>query len=296
MAYFDKREFLAVGLTGLTVASIGSAQAQSSDYTLPPAPALKHRQATTKKLFKAPGNYPNGLAASPQGLWIAQQKLEGPKAIKEHAPAQTGREEVWLVDWKGNLLKTLSSDSQDTSGLAYGDDCVWVGSNIGPEGIYQINMDNELVSHRQIPFGGRQGGGCHGAQWQNGKLWVVANRLRAIVRLEPRSWAVEFMIPIYDQTEETRRWHDVTVDDDGFVWLVTGNDSRGFASGKPGLAKYDPNTGDLLELVSFVPGSCDPHGLAFHEGKLISCDAGYHPGWPIGDSPSSGYIFQIDLL
>jgi hypothetical protein len=88
----------------------------------------------------------------------------------------------------------------------------------------------------------------------------------------------------------------MTFDKDGFVWLVTGNDSKNFASGKPGLAKYDAATGDLLELVSFAPGSCDPHGLEYHDGALISVDAGYHPGWPIGDSPCSGYVFRIDLL
>jgi hypothetical protein len=44
------------------------------------------------------------------------------------------------------------------------------------------------------------------------------------------------------------------------------------------------------------PNSCDPHGLAMHEGKLISCDAGIHPGWSDNESPSAGWIFQIDFI
>jgi hypothetical protein len=31
-------------------------------------------------------------------------------------------------------------------------------------------------------------------------------------------------------------------------------------------------------------------------GKLISCDAGIHPGWPNNDSPTAGWIFQIDFV
>jgi hypothetical protein len=32
-----------------------------------------------------------------------------------------------------------------------------------------------------------------------------------------------------------------------------------------------------------------------HNGTLIGCDAGIHPGWPNFDSPTSGWIFRIDL-
>ena len=70
---------------------------------------------------------------------------------------------------------------------------------------------------------------------------------------------------------------------------------RAYKEGQYGLHKYDAATGRLLEIVDFAPGSADPHGLAVHEGKLISCDAGIHPGWPNYDSPSHSYIFEIDL-
>ena len=29
-----------------------------------------------------------------------------------------------------------------------------------------------------------------------------------------------------------------------------------------------------------------------HDGALISCDAGIHPGWPVNDSPTAGWIFR----
>jgi len=81
-------------------------------------------------------------------------------------------------------------------------------------------------------------------------------------------------------------------------WLP---DSSGYTvserddSGRTVLVKVDAATGKVLEIVDFAPGSADPHGLAMHNGSLISCDAGIHPNWPTGDSPTSGWIFRIDI-
>jgi len=66
--------------------------------------------------------------------------------------------------------------------------------------------------------------------------------------------------------------------------------------GRPGLVSYEAATRKVLETVDFVPNSCDPHGLAMHDDKLISRDAGIHLVWPNNDSPTAGWIFQIDFL
>ena len=180
--------------------------------------------------------------------------------------------------------------------MAYGNGCVWMMANQEPEGVFQVDMNSKEVSHHQIPLGlpGHDGGGSHGAQWHNGKLWIVANRPRLMLRVDPKTWAPEVAIPIY-VTPEKPRWHDMTFDAQGNIWMVTGNDSKSFKEGTPGLVKYDGNSGAVLGTYDFVPGSCDPHGLEFHNGTLISCDAGIHPGWPNGDSPSAGWIFKIEM-
>jgi hypothetical protein len=77
---------------------------------------------------------------------------------------------------------------------------------------------------------------------------------------------------------------------------VTGNQSTSFDEGRPGLVKYDAATGRVLETAEFLPGSADPHGLEFHDGAVISCDAGLHPNWKDHDSPLSGSIFRIDFV
>ena len=280
-----KREFLA----GSFGAGLGAAYAQAA------SPA-KTRVAKTTKMFKSPAGFPNGLAATPEGLWIAEQKLSGAQAAAYHmAEPKSLSEAAWLVDWQGKLLKTVTTPSRNTSGMAVGGGCVWMCANAPPEGVFQVDMNSRLVSHRQIPLGpASDGGGCHGAMWHEGKLWIAALRLRGILRVDPKTWEPEFLIPFY-QAPGTTRYHDIAWDN-GSIWQIIGNDSTKYAEGRPGLVRYDAATGKVLEIVEFAPNSSDPHGLAMHDGALIGCDAGIHPGWPNNDSPTSGWIFRIDLV
>jgi hypothetical protein len=293
-------------LLGMTLATAGSvafpimsARAQSNKSVTygPQKPDIPHGMVKTTRLFKSPPGFANALAIAPEGLWIGQQKLSGRAAQQYHLPDPPDlHEAAWLVDWNGKLLKTVTTNSRNTSGMAYGDGCVWMMANQEPEGVFQVDMNSKEISHRQIPLGvpGQDGGGSHGAQWHNGKLWIVANRPRLLLRVDSKNWTPEVAIPIYAPVDKPR-WHDMTFDAEGNIWQVTGNDSKSYKEGKPGLVKYDGKTGAVMATYDFVPGSCDPHGLEFHNGTLISCDAGIHPGWPNYDSPTHGWIFKIEL-
>ncbi len=297
-----RREFLATGLA----ATLGSAAVLLADQGGRAsggeggrAPIAK-KTAKTKVLFKSPGLYPNAIAVmtdAPGGLWIGQQKANPSNAKQYSVPLDdTGLDEaMWLVDWNGKLQKTITTHSRNTSGLAYGNGCVWVGANQDPYGIFQVDMNGNQVSHRQIPLSiGENGGGCHGVKWHQGKLWIAALRLGGILRVDPVSWTPEVLIRV--SSEEKPRLHDVAFDDEGNIWVVTGNNSSAYSEYHPGLNKYDGKTGQLVMTVDFAPGSSDPHGLAWHDGHLVSSDAGLHPGWHGLESPTAGSIFQIDVV
>jgi hypothetical protein len=276
-----KREFLKAGLgTAITLA----------------AASASTRKAKTTKLFRSPQGFPNGLSASPEGLWIGEQKLSGAQAVAyKMTESKSLTEAAWLVDWNGKVLKTVTTPSRNTSGMAVGGGYVWMVANAPPEGVFQVDMTSKLISHRQIPLGpANDGGGCHGAFWQDGKLWIASLRLRGNLRVDPVTWQSEFIIPFYQSPDRTR-YHDIAWDN-GSIWQVVGNDCTRYADYKPCLVRYEASTGKVLETVDFVPGSCDPHGLTMHEGKLIGCDAGIHPNWPNTDSPTAGWIFQIDFV
>ena len=291
-----RREFLAAGLA----LNIGSAIALAQGGATPDRAgrgarggggaaagegrgrgATPKRSAKTTKLFKSPGLYPNALAVMTDGsggLWIGQQKVTAPNSPYGVPPDPNPDEAAWLVDWNGKLLKTVTTHSRNTSGMAYGNSFVWMGANAAPFGIFQVDMNSKELSHRQIPLSiDNNGGGCHGVKFHEGKLWIAALRLGGILRVDPTTWVPEVLIRV--SSEEKPRLHDVAFDNEGNIWVVTGNNSASYAEGRPGLNKYDGKTGQLLMTVDLQPGSCDPHGLVWHDGHLVSCDAGLHPGW-----------------
>jgi hypothetical protein len=297
-----KREFLTASLgTGLALAEATAAFSQQPAAAArrdggQPNPRPPSRRVKTTKLFRSPEGFPNAIAVTPEGLWIGEQRLSGAQAATYHLPEPKDlTEEAWLVDWNGKLLKTVKTGSRNTSGMAVGGGYVWMVANAPPEGVFQVDMNSRLVSHRQIPLGpANDGGGCHGALWHDDKLWIASLRLRGNLRVDPKTWEPEFLIPFY-QAPDRVRYHGIAWDD-GTIWQVVGNDCKRYSDYRPCLVRYEAATGKVLETADFVPNSCDPHGLAMFDGKLISCDAGIHPGWPNNDSPTAGWIFQIDFI
>src|SRR5947208_1437452 len=140
-----RREFLGSLAVGLMGTRLAGAQAGSSGAQKPPV-----RKAKTTTLFKSPEGYPNAIAVSPDGLWIGEQKTDN----------------ACLVDWNGKLLKTVKTESKNTSGMGYGDGYIWMGANAAPQGIFQTDLSSKTVSYRQIPLGpDNNGGGCHGLEY-----------------------------------------------------------------------------------------------------------------------------------
>ena len=265
----------------------------------PPPKALPNRMARTTKLFKAPGFYPNGLALAPEGIWVAQQFLTDEVSRQVGISRPPGKESIWLMDWNGKLLNTVTSNAINTSGLACGGGSLWPMSNTfdASTGVHQVNLaTGKEVAQRQIPSSpGNKSGGIHGAQWHEGKLWIVNNRMHSIVCVNPTSWIIETQFPIAAPMGLTR-YHDITFDRDGSMLQVIANESTSHTNSVAALVRYDVRTGEPIETLTLVPGSCDPHGLENHNGTLVACDAGFHPGWKNFDSPSGGWVFSIDVI
>jgi hypothetical protein len=255
--------------------------------------------ARTTKLFKAPSFYPNGLALAPEGIWVAQQFLTDEVSRQVGISRPAGKESVWLMDWNGKLLNTVTSNAVNTSGLACGGGSLWPMSNTvdASTGVHQVNLaTGKEVAQRQIPSSpGNMSGGIHGAQWHEGKLWIVNNRMHSIVCVNPTSWSIEAQFPIAAPMGLTR-YHDITFDRDGTMLQVIANESTSHTNSVAALVRYDVRTGEPIETLTLVPGSCDPHGLENHNGTLVACDAGFHPGWKNFDSPSGGWLFSIDVI
>src|SRR5207248_4638672 len=62
--------------------------------------------------------------------------------------------DVCSSDLKGKLLKTVKTESKNTSGMGIGGGFIWMGANAAPNGIFQTDMKSKTIAHRQIPLGG----------------------------------------------------------------------------------------------------------------------------------------------
>lgn len=315
----DKRQFLAAIGVGASVA-IQPAFAQSQGNTdelgrgpqPPPRRKIPTRKAKTVPLFLTPPSWPNCIAVDPSnGFWVQEQRHDGQP------------EKAWLLDFQtGRVLKTVTTNSQDTSGMTFGDGYIWSGANGAsvhnhPEppvdGIFQTDLNSKQISHRQIPFGpADDGGACHGLAWQDGKLWISSNRLESLVRIDPKSWQVDWMFPHTTLPDLKDQIHGIEFDNaTGALWQVTGTQQSevpNYEGYTPKLIRYDIKSGEVMEIVELVPGSCDPHDIAIRDGVFYGVDAGEHPrwstdnrayqrpGWPPLNSPYGGYVFRIDFI
>jgi hypothetical protein len=309
----DKRQFLAgAGLLAATPVLAQARKPGTDDLGrvgMEVAKKAPRRKAKTEKLFVVPPSWANAISVEPgKGFWVQEQRHDGDP------------EKAWLLDFQsGKVLKTVVTNSKNTSGGVWGDGYIWSGANgvsiknhPNPpvNGIFQTDMNGKQVSWRQIPFGPKDdGGSCHGMGWEDGKLWIYANRLESLMRVDPKGWNVEWMFPV---TKEIGRLHGITFDarEGGVIWQVCGTQDPkvvGYEGYTPGLVKYDARSGKVLQVVDFVPGSCDIHDVTVWNGQLYGVDAGEHPGWPIDskyerpgfpglNSPSAGYVFKIDLI
>ena len=145
MANINKREFLAASIgSGLALTGRHKVLAQQSSAALSSVVGQSagngrttSRKARTTKLFKSPPGFPNAITVTPEGLWIAEQKLSGQQAVQYHLPEPKDvTENAWLVDWNGRLLKTVATQSRNTSGMAVGGGYVWMCANAPPGGVF----------------------------------------------------------------------------------------------------------------------------------------------------------------
>ena len=107
MTSLSKREFLAASIgAGVSLSTVRNALAQQDDAgssrTERAAPAGNHqapsRKVKTMKLFKSPDGFPNAIAVTPEGLWIAEQKEAGRAAAQYHLPEPKDlTEHAWQI-------------------------------------------------------------------------------------------------------------------------------------------------------------------------------------------------------
>lgn len=210
-------------------------------------------------MFTAPCDMPNGLQGTDEGLWIVDQLTD----------------DVLLVDEEGKLLRRLQTETENGSGITYGDGALWIGSN-GPIAFrkesrptdrgdtYVLKVDPNtgatLAAHPLKGLGGEERGGVHGVEWaDDGALWVTRPGIKVILQIDPFDFSVAHQIPSPLPRSHGLIWME------GGLWCVYTADRV--------IVKQDPKDGSILERIEVPEPYPQPHGLTLWNGEFVFCDA-----------------------
>jgi hypothetical protein len=233
------------------------------------------RVANVKKLFRSPDGHPNALESTKEGLWVGEQTTD-----RAH-----------LLDWRtGKVLRSVNTESSNTSGIAYGGGFLWMAANgkaIGRDPkptdaargeIVKVDPENgKTVARYPLP----DGGGVHGVVYVDGTLWMTCFKWQALCQVDAKDFRLLHKIPVH-----LSRAHGLAWDPPG-IWVMHSNDYV--------VQKLHAETGAILEQIKLTQGKDpDPHGMDLHTGRLYYCDAGIAPGAVPTNSPGAGWICRIE--
>lgn len=107
------------------------------------------RVATARVAFRAPGEQANGLEATPEGLWMSDQR----------------NNRTYLVDYEGLTLTSFPGPARNASGTSFGAGSVWVASNTRPALLFRHDpQTGHCTAYLVLPNPDQ--GGVHGIQWR----------------------------------------------------------------------------------------------------------------------------------
>ena len=241
----SRRWFLQSLGSAVAVSSLGAAARKS------PAdvPVIRKR---VEKVFRAPGNMPNGLQATPEGLWILDQ--ENPN--KAH-----------LVSYKdGSVQREVVTESLHGSGITVGGGALWIASTYGLKtlkvdietGKTLQTFDTPGVGYPQWGQPKRQSG-AHGLEWVDDHYWIATPPSMTLYRVQPETGKVLHSIPAPGERPHGIAW------DDGVLWCVESNHRA--------IYKIDPSNGEPLAKIELGGENPEPHGMSLIGGVFWYCDA-----------------------
>ena len=232
------------------------------------------RRKSVEPLFKSPDGAPNGLEATPDGLWLGEQVTD----------------RACLVDWNGKVITKYETQSSNTSGIAAGGGYVWMAANgraaLRPKRPHDVEKGGRVVK-LDIKTGEPvknyptpNGGGLHGLLWAQDSLWITQFRPNKILQSDADlNVKHSFDVPL-------GRAHGMGWDGQ-HLWCMFSNDYR--------ILKFDVKDGRILEAIQLDRGDPDPHGMTWWDGHLYLSDAGIAPNSESNNSKFAGYICRIHV-
>jgi streptogramin lyase len=192
--------------------------------------------------FQAPGPHPNGMQATPEGLWILDQETNA----------------IHLVSYTGDVLRELPTASDRGSGITDDGRHLWVASTYSCE-ILKIDRNTGATLAR-YPSPGAQVTGSHGLEWLEGKLWAATPPSATIYQID----VVENFTVVHSLPAPGNRPHGIAWPN-GELWCVETN--------LRAICQLDVTSGELLRQIDIPEPHPEPHGMTYWAGFFWYCDA-----------------------
>lgn len=203
--------------------------------------------------FQAPVAHPNGLQATDDGLWIADQ--------------DQGRAFLVAPD-DGTVIRSFATGAGKSSGVTFGHGALWMCSNGLPKTRPTTAID---TAHTRIvktdPYTGAMlaqfhapgDSDVHGLEWTSEGLWLTTLDQRALTLLDAASLAPRRVIPVPMDRAHGLGW------DGNALWCAFTSDRM--------VLRIGVRDGAVLERLNLDGEPFEPHGLTLRQGRLWICDA-----------------------
>ena len=195
--------------------------------------------------WATPGQQPNGLQATPDGLWVIDQ---------------IDPNDIYLLSFdNGHTLRKIPTRALHASGITVDPaGNIWVASTFGYELIcFERETGKELVAYPTPPYD--KSGGPHGTEWRDGKLWFNVPKTGRIFVMDPANGQILHSIPCHGDRAHGLAWDPY----DANLWSVDTN--------RRVIYKLNPFSGHILNAVGCA--GPEPHGMTIWEGNFWICDA-----------------------
>ena len=203
-------------------------------------------------MWITPGPQPNGLQATPDGLWVIDQ-------VDNH---------LYKLSYDdGSVIEKVPTETEHSSGVTVGGGYLWVASTYTCE-LVQMDHDGSTVERHDTPGKGVVGfakdpanarvTGAHGMEWVDDEnMWVAVPPAQRVYLMDPTTMTVKRSIPTPGIRPHGLFMHE------GFIWLADTQDAK--------AQKLDPDTGEVLAEID-LPAP-EVHGMTLHEGNIWFCCA-----------------------